>query len=325
MSPPATGFNRRAFLRAATTGTALASVVGVSASAAPAAGTSRATAHGSRRSLTARWLGTAGWRVDLPATTLLVDPYLTRFSTGLFDGRFDPATELTVDAAAVDEHAGTPDLILVTHSHWDHFNDVPHLATTTGARVVGTQTTYNLARSLGVKPAQLSPVKGGEVLDFGEFVVEVVASLHSRDANHSMAFPGVLLQPPAAPATIADLPEGDTLAFQVTVKDGPSVLFMGASDFVARNLTGLSPDVAMMPVPSTRSTYEYVPRLIEALDHPRTVVPVHWDNFELPLRNPPTPAPSTAMDVESFARAVRKVSPTTELVIPDYLTPCTFP
>lgn len=318
------GFNRRAFLRTATAGLAGASIV-ASPPAASARSASRRTRTAERRGfLRVRWLGTSGWRLDFAGTTVLVDPYLTRFATGLFDGTFNPATTLTVDAAVVDEHAGRPGVVLVTHSHWDHFNDVPYLAAATGARVVGTLTTVNLARSLGVKPAQLSPVKGGEVLDFGGFVVEVVASLHSRNANYSMAFPGVRLEPPPAPATIADLPEGDTLAFQVTVNGGPSVLFMGASDFVQRNLTGLTPDVAMIPVPSSRSTHQYVPRLLQALDQPRTVVPVHWDNFEVPLDDPPLPDPSAATAVASFARTVREVSPKTEVVIPDYLTPYTF-
>lgn len=56
----------------------------------------------------------------------------------------------------------------------------------------------------------------------------------------------------------------------------PAVFFMGASDFVAHNVTGVA-DIAMI---ATTATYDYVPRLLEALDYPATVVPEHWDNFE---------------------------------------------
>ena len=76
-----------------------------------------------------RWLGNAGWRLDLDGHTLLIDPYLTRFPTGLAAGAFDPDTPLRVDPAAC-RAAGSPRTILVTHTHWDHFNDVPYLAQT---------------------------------------------------------------------------------------------------------------------------------------------------------------------------------------------------
>ena len=319
---PGPRLDRRRFLRTAAAVIAFASTAGVPDLAAAGSGGGPSARNAAVR---LRWLGTAGWRIDVGSRTLLVDPYLSRFHTGEVHRAFDPATKLTVDADAVTAHVGSPETVLVTHSHWDHFNDVPHIAHTSGARVVGTMTTYHLALAYGVTAAQLSPVKGGEVLDFGSYVVEVIAALHSRNAGYSMAFPGVRLSPPERPKTIAELPEGDTLAFQVTVKDGPSVSFMGGSDFVERNLSGLAPDVAMIAMPSSDATHAYVPRLIDALDRPATVIPVHWDNFESPLRNPPPITANDAQRLDAFRRAVRKAAPGSKILTPEYLTPYAFP
>ncbi|WP_155368354.1 MBL fold metallo-hydrolase [Catellatospora vulcania] len=323
--------DRRRFLRTAAAGTALTSIAAIPAAAAPALAAPAAAAPSPRRgtakrqTATLRWLGTSGWRIDVGARTLLIDPYVTRFPTGLFTGAFDPATALTVDKAAVAAHVGKPETVFVTHTHWDHFNDVPTVAATTGARVFGTLTAYHLGLASGVPAAQLSPVKGGEVLDFVDYSVEVVAALHSRNAAYSMAFPGVRTSPPSpAPRTIADLPEGDTLSYQVTVTGGPSVFFMGASDFVERNLKGLNPDVAMLALPSSTATHDYVPRLIEALDRPAVVVPVHWDNFEAPLQNPPVVAPADAERLDAFEAAIRQAAPRTTILRPQYATPYTF-
>lgn len=206
----------------------------------------------------------------------------------------------------------------------DHFNDVPHIAGRSGARVFGTLTTYHVATAYGLPASQLSPVRGGEVLDFGDYTVEVVASLHSRNRSYSMAFPGVRVAVPPRPERVDDLPEGDTLAFLLTPRGGPSVFFMGASDFVEHNLVGLAPDVAMIAVPSTDVTHAYVPRLLAALDRPATVVPVHWDNFEVPLQNPPTVAPSDKERLDLFLAAVRRTAPHTRVVVPEYLTPYRF-
>ncbi|WDV52230.1 MBL fold metallo-hydrolase [Streptomyces coeruleorubidus] len=275
---------------------------------------------GAAGSASFRWLGTAGWRIDVSDRTVLFDPYLTRFTTGLYEGAFDPRTPLQTRPEVVDAHIGRPELVLVSHSHWDHLADVPHIAKTTGARVVGTETTYHLLVALGVDAAQISVVKGGEVLDFDGIIVEVVPSLHSRNKKCAFFAPGTLnAPPPTVPSTISDLPEGDTLAFQVTAGDsGPSAFLMGASDFSERAVRGLRPDLAMMAVPSSTATHRYVPRLLRALDHPRVAVPVHWDNFEVPLSGSPERDP--VMDLDAFVAQVEKVSPATRVVVPDYRT-----
>ncbi|MDH6462783.1 L-ascorbate metabolism protein UlaG (beta-lactamase superfamily) [Micromonospora sp. A200] len=312
--------DRRRFLRTTAAGAAVVTAGGlatgtpVQAAPTPTAGRARQGA------VSFRWWGTSGWRIDIGDRTVLVDPYLSRYDTGLFRGAFNPATPLTVDTAVVDSLVDRATTVLVTHTHWDHYNDVPHIARKTGARVFGTLTAYHLGLAYGLPASQLSPVKGGEVLDFGDHTVEVVSSLHSRNAGWSMAFPGVRVRQPTRPATIADLPEGDTLAYQVRVNGGPAVFFMGASDFAERNLTGLAPDVAMVALQSTTATADYVPRLMAALDHPKVVVPVHWDNFETPLANPPVVGPADRRRLDDLVAAVRRASPRTRVLVPEYGT-----
>jgi L-ascorbate metabolism protein UlaG (beta-lactamase superfamily) len=317
VEPSSRRLDRRTVLRGAALGAAAPLIP---ATAAASAGDRDRGGGSAAASASFRWLGTAGWRIDVGDRTVLFDPYLTRFPTGLYDGAFDPRTPLQTRPEAVDAHIGRPELVLVSHSHWDHLADVPYIARTTGARVVGTETTYHLLVALGVDAGQISVVKGGEVLDFGGIVVEVVPSLHSRNKKYAYFAPGTLNAPPAtAPSTISDLPEGDTLAFQVTAgNSGPSAFLMGASDFCERAVRGLRPDLAMIAVPSSTATHRYVPRLLRALDTPGVVVPVHWDNFEVPLSG--TPVRDPTMDLNAFLAQVEKVSPATRVVVPDYDT-----
>jgi hypothetical protein len=93
---------------------------------------------------------------------------------------------------------------------------------------------------------------------------------------------------------------------------------MGASDFSERGARGLRPDLAMVAVPSSASTYRYVTRLLRALGEPGVVVPVHWDNFEEPLSEPPRRDP--AMDLDAFIAQVHRDSPASRIVVPDYRT-----
>ncbi|NYF57210.1 MBL fold metallo-hydrolase [Micromonospora purpureochromogenes] len=312
--------DRRRFLRTTAAGAAVVTAGGLATGTPAQAAPTPAAGRARQGAVSFRWWGTSGWRIDIGDRTVLVDPYLSRYDTGLFRGAFNPATPLTVDTAVVDSLVDRATTVLVTHTHWDHYNDVPHIAEKTGARVFGTLTAYHLGLAYGLPASQLSPVKGGEVLDFGDHTVEVVSSLHSRNAGWSMAFPGVRVSQPTRPATIADLPEGDTLAYQVRVDGGPSVFFMGASDFAERNLTGLAPDVAMVALQSTTATADYVPRLMAALDHPKVVVPVHWDNFETPLANPPVVGPADRRRLDDLVAAVRRASPRTRVLVPEYGT-----
>ncbi|GGR72670.1 hypothetical protein GCM10010169_15800 [Micromonospora fulviviridis] len=316
-------YDRRRFLRDAAVGAAAVSTAGLAAGApARAANTTTAATAGAGGSgaVSFRWWGTSGWRIDIGNRTVLVDPYLSRYDTGLFKGAFNENTPLTVDTTVVDPLVDRAENILVTHTHWDHFNDVPHIAERTGGRVFGTLTAYHLGLAYGLPSGQLAPVKGGEVLDFGAYTVEVVSSRHSRNGAWSMAFPGVRVSRPPRPEKISDLPEGDTLAYQIRVDGGPSVFFMGASDFAERNLVGLAPDVAMVASAASTATADYVPRLMAALDYPKVVVPVHWDNFETPLTNPPTVAPNDRKRLEDLIAAVRKASPRSRVLVPEYHT-----
>ncbi|RLP94996.1 MBL fold metallo-hydrolase [Micromonospora sp. CV4] len=317
--------DRRRFLRDAAATTALVSAGGLAATSvtpAHAAPTAAASAPTTRRTgaVSFRWWGTAGWRVDIRDRTVLVDPYLSRIDTGLFTGPFNPAAGLTVRTDAIDPRVDRATTVLVTHTHWDHFMDVPYIAGRTGARVFGTLTAYHLGLAYGMPSTQLSPVKGGEVLDFGDHTIEVVGSLHSRNPSYSVAFPGVRVSPPPRPATIADLPEGDTLGYLLRVDGGPSVYFTGASDVAERNLTGLAPDVAMVAMQSATTTGDYLPRLLAGLDYPKVVVPVHWDNFETELRNPPPVAPADRVRLDDMIAAVRRISPRSRVLVPEYET-----
>ena len=274
------------------------------------------------------WLGTSGWRVRTPTMTLLVDPYLTRFDTGLAAGRFSVTTPLQVDPDAIDAAIGAAgdaehdvDAVLVTHTHWDHFCDVPHIATTRGAMVYSTLTGYHLAQSMGVATSQLATVKGGEEMHVGDLVVRVVRSLHSRSASGGLLLPGVRTSPPEAPRTVADLPEGDTLAFLLRSPNGRSALLMGASDYDDQALQGLRPDVVALPLPSTDVTADYVGRLMAALDQPRIVVPVHWDDFESPLVNPPHTSEKNRERLRAMTAEIGRHAPSTRVVVPRYLEP----
>ncbi len=273
--------DRRTFLR----GSALGGAATLLAPGAALAGDGRHEARRGRFDIGLRWFGTNGWELTFGSHRLLVDPYLTRLDVGIAKGKFDPTTELRSDRAAIDKHLKEADLILVTHGHYDHLADVPAVVERTGGRVLGSETHVNLLAALGVPADHLIPVSGGEALDFGGYTITAIPSLHSRDEKHRFVFPGHRPSAPKdRPATVADLVEGDTLAWLVNTPD-TEVLLFGTGNFIEREIRGLRPDVAVLAT-YWGTTHRYLERLIDAIAEPAVIVATHWDDFESPLEEP---------------------------------------
>lgn len=279
-----------------------------------------------KSALTLRWWGNNSWEIRLrrsdgQAKTVLIDPWITRFRTGTYapEGA-DPETPLSVNKELIDGYVESGELradhILVTHGHYDHLTDVPYLALRTGATVIGTETHVNLMLALGAPPDQLSVATGGERLTFDGYTIRVLRSLHSATGPRArVAFAGTRpARPPEEPTVIRELVEGGTLAYEVANQHGVSVVNLGGSNYVESELAGLRPDVALIP-PGGDRVYDYVPRLLDALDRPRYVVPTHWDDFDFPLDEP-------AKDwggLDGLRAAVATASPRSRFVVVDHL------
>ncbi len=123
-----------------------------------------------------KYLGTAGWEITDGKTVVLIDPFLSRprmvtpnDDTLPTDTRplFTMDDIAQSDTAVIDAHIQRADLILITHTHFDHALDLPYIAQKTGATIIGTESTYNYARSSGITGDKLMVVRGGEDYEFG--------------------------------------------------------------------------------------------------------------------------------------------------------------
>lgn len=258
------------------------------------------------------YLGVAGWQVTDGAHTLLVDPYFSRADVA------DDAAPLSPDPAQITRYApARADVILVEHSHYDHLLDVPTIAGRTGATVIGTDSSLNVARASGVAEAQLVAARGGEAFDIGPFSVRAIHGLHSLIGLPSAAIPRDVKTPMPA----RDYAEGGTLQYLVRVH-GRSILFIGSANFIEGELVGLRPDVAVIAVGLREKIPDYSCRLMRALGRPRLVLTNHFDAHWEPLG-------AKQMDIGDDARAslgrfageIHACAPDTTVVVPTHLQP----
>jgi L-ascorbate metabolism protein UlaG (beta-lactamase superfamily) len=282
--------------------------------------------------VTLTYMGTAGWEIADGDTVILLDPYLSRIYGPQPPGRAPSPRALgdnrpqygwsdvaVPDTAVIDSHIKKADFILVTHTHYDHVLDVPHIAVRTHATVIGTESTENVMRAYSVPEEQLITVRGGEDYDFGTFSLRVIPSLHSP-LDHKHYFSSATA--PAgmkAPLTLEQMhPEGGTLAYLIRFH-GHQILAFGGMNYIEREIEGLTPDTVLVGSNSSRKEiYDYTGRLMRDLHFPALVLPTHWDNFTAPYGA----SQQTAIDaLQSFVQEVSVASPKTKVIVPKYFEP----
>lgn len=271
--------------------------------------------------------GSAAWAMTDGKKTLLFDPYFTRlryagkrFGTlpapsAVGDSRhayeFD---EVPVsDTATIDANIDKADFIFLSHSHFNHVMDVPYIAQKTGATVLGTESTANIARAHGVPEERILTVRGGEDYAFDDFSLKVVPSLHSALSEKLYYESGVVPRDVQVPMRLCDYVEGRTLAYFIRWGEH-RILWFGSMNFIEREVQGLDPTVVFIASSRPRlQIHDYTGRLLRAVGRPPLVVATHWDIQTFPYGASQDLALEQS---QSFVDEVHAAAPGTDVVVP---------
>ncbi|HSW07765.1 MBL fold metallo-hydrolase [Aquabacterium sp.] len=247
------------------------------------------------------FLGVCTVLLDDGETAILVDGFFTRPpARSVVFGRIAPDREIIARALA---RAGITRLaaVITVHSHYDHAMDAPEVARQTGALVVGSASTANIARGWGLPEDRIRSVADGDRLRFSRWQIEIIGSRHAPTAvtGGSIDAP---LKPPVRATRYA---EGGS--FSLMLRNGErTMLVQGSAGFVPGKLQGQRADVVLLGIGALgqqddayRAAYWHE---VVTTTAPRRVIPIHWDDFLLPLDQPLQPAPRL---IDDFDRSMR--------------------
>jgi L-ascorbate metabolism protein UlaG (beta-lactamase superfamily) len=258
------------------------------------------------QSIILKWLGNAGWQIRYGKTIILIDPFLTRREAVL-------GAEWKTDEESVLKVITGADYIFAGHSHVDHIGDVPFIAKRFGSKVIGSRTTANIALTAGVDKSQLVTISGGEKLDFKDFSVQVVESVHGALIRHGRRVRPKfeeITRPWAGPILSNSFIEGGCYIYYFTFGK-LRLLHQSSGGFIEDNLAGLRSDIALLYPMHRSDTAE----MLKALQ-PKTVYVHHFDEW----RNAFAEGwpESNLRRAQRFARDVDAIDKNVKVVIPKY-------
>lgn len=222
-----------------------------------------------------RWLGTAGFEMQLGQTNVLVDPFFSH-------------SEHALPILSVQMSELWTDAIFVTHGHFDHAGDVPTIAAKTGAAVYASTSVCEALHDAGCPARQLHPLAPGRRARLRGLAVHAIPARHARfDLPLILRALRRIRGRLRSLLPFAGYPCGDVLGYLFETPWG-SVLHYGSLGWYPKDLDAMRPDVALLPMQGHSRVHDILVRAIERLqsgeqERELVVIPHHHDNFWPPL------------------------------------------
>jgi L-ascorbate metabolism protein UlaG (beta-lactamase superfamily) len=258
-------------------------------------------------SLRVVWMGVTTILLDDGETAIMTDGFFTRPGrlTCLL-GKTQP-DDARISYALDKSGVGKLAAVLTAHSHHDHAMDSPEVARRTGALLIGSESTRNIADGLDFPGDRFRVISGGETFTFGRFKIIVIKSPHSPDG----LFMGNITAPLRPPARISEYREGGNYSFLIE-HDGHRILIHPSANYSPGFLKDVKADVIFLGIGKLGKMDEgfaedYWREVVRATGA-KVIVPIHWDDFTIPLDEPLQPMPPLLDDFEGGIKTVLRLA-----------------
>jgi L-ascorbate metabolism protein UlaG (beta-lactamase superfamily) len=262
------------------------------------------------------YLGTNGYLFESRDTILLIDPYFSRQSLTRTALKLEPVADTKRINQWTREHPKI-DAVLVTHGHIDHLFDVPPIVRATGAKLIASATSVQLAQSAGVLAKQSRSVKPGATLRIKGALIRVLPAAHDRVFGVT-PFKGPVRHLP--PRRIDHWVLGEPLAFLIEIGGQRIFINSGGRSDKRLSLNAGPVDLAIVGVASPDAINAFSPTIAQL--KPRYILPSHQDDFFRPLHRGFVFLPLT--DFPAVRRAAAAAAPRGQVILLDYFKPWTL-
>ena len=181
--------------------------------------------------------------------------------------------------------------VFISHTHHDHVMDAPYVLNKTGALMYGSSSAINVCKGGRVPDEQLIEFKPNVSYEIGDYRITVIPSLHSKPTILNNDLGETIDEPLSPDAKLRDYKEGGSYDFYVETKE-KKYMIRPSFNYIEGQMDGYEAYVLFLGVAGLAKADEETEKIffretVEKLK-PKLIIPVHWDNFFLPLDRPVT-------------------------------------
>jgi L-ascorbate metabolism protein UlaG (beta-lactamase superfamily) len=186
--------------------------------------------------------------------------------------------------------------VLVSHSHYDHVLDAPFFALAAGARIIGSESTANVARGAGMTEDRIQVIRDRDCVTLGKFHITFIQSVHSPALFGKIPWTGTIDRPLAPPQPAAAYREGGSFAILVRHPKG-DFLHCGSAGIKSGVFAEFHADAVFLSIGGRKNTQDLIAHILDPLG-PETVFSIHYDDLFGPLSK--TITPLIGVDLDEF-------------------------
>lgn len=245
--------------------------------------------------LSAQYFGTSTIVISDGETSIMTDGFFTR--PGLLTmllGKMQPDSDI-IQKALRQANIVNLAAVIPVHSHHDHALDAPEVAAQTGAILLGSESTANIATGWGLPESQILVARDRHPTTFGQFTVTLIRSRHLTVSQSQADLTGIgktIDQPMHFPAPLDAFMEGGSYSVLIQHRLG-DVLIHGSAGFEPDALIGMTAETVFLGIGGLGDHGEdyqkaYMKNTIDTVQA-INIIPIHWDDFNRSINQPLTP------------------------------------
>ena len=204
--------------------------------------------------------------------------------------------------------------VVLLHTHYDHAMDAPTVAQMTGATLIGGPSVIALGAGADLPPQRMQVVHAHQAVQLGQFSLQFLPSRHSTTPYSSGdgAATQEITQTLQPPQRASAWKEGQVWSLLVSHAQGGRWLVHSSAGFAPHALQGVRADTVFLGI-GTLGKKDAVYRsalwreTVHAVGAQR-VIPIHWDNFWLPLSQPLQAMPYLFDDMDASMQALQTLA-----------------
>lgn len=243
--------------------------------------------------VTVRFTGTSTLLFSDGQTRWMVDGWFSRPGPlRLALGKIGPDLE-AIDYGLAKNQVDSLQAVIPMHSHYDHAMDAPEVARRTGAVLMGSESTANIARGWGLPEEQIVVFENRSPVEVGAFRITPIESRHFQFADAAVRERALgdpeITRPLLPPAGVFDYRLGKAYVLHVE-HPGGSFVIVGSAGYQEGALQDLEADAIFLGIGGLGSQTEYYREAywretVEAVAASR-VIPIHYDSLTGPISGP---------------------------------------